>query len=226
MNNKSLKVYQHSGGLIYDQAVVKSDTFNGRRADIHAVLYNYAVNLGVIFHMGKKVIKYGQDTSTTTCRAWVRCEDGEEFSGNVVVAADGVRSTARELVLGVSSTLKSSGYAIYRAWFSAEEADFASDNLTKEFVNGDTHTAWLGEDIHLLVATCKGGREISWVCTHKVSLFVMGCCTIADITQITTDDDNIDGSLSRVVQVDEVLKILEGWDPRCRRIVRDVYLPR
>lgn len=37
--------------------------------------------------------------------------------GDVVLAADGVRSTGRTIVLGYEDKPKSSGYAVYRAWF-------------------------------------------------------------------------------------------------------------
>lgn len=64
---------------------------------------------------------------------------------------------------------KSSGYAIYRAWMTSEE--LAKNPLTAHLVNsGDTHTGWLGPDIHFLAASIKDGKEFSWVCTHKVSL--------------------------------------------------------
>lgn len=35
-----------------------------------------------------------------------------------VIGADGVRSKARELVLGYEDKPKSSGYAIWRAWYA------------------------------------------------------------------------------------------------------------
>jgi 2-polyprenyl-6-methoxyphenol hydroxylase-like FAD-dependent oxidoreductase len=40
-----------------------------------------------------------------------------KVSADVVIGADGVRSKARELVLGYFDKPKSSGYAIYRAWY-------------------------------------------------------------------------------------------------------------
>ncbi|KAG0640235.1 hypothetical protein HOY80DRAFT_1000353 [Tuber brumale] len=99
-------------------------------------------------------------------KAWVECDDGEAFTGDVVVGADGVR---RKLELGLDDRVKSTGYAMCREWFNAEEHGILDDSLTRELTErGDTHTGWLGPDVHLLVATCKGGRELSWVCTHKV----------------------------------------------------------
>lgn len=42
--------------------------------------------------------------------------DSFKITADVVIGADGVRSKARELVLGYFDKPKSSGYAVYRAW--------------------------------------------------------------------------------------------------------------
>jgi 2-polyprenyl-6-methoxyphenol hydroxylase-like FAD-dependent oxidoreductase len=42
--------------------------------------------------------------------------DQSQVTADVVIGADGVRSKARELVLGYFDKPKSSGYAVYRAW--------------------------------------------------------------------------------------------------------------
>jgi 2-polyprenyl-6-methoxyphenol hydroxylase-like FAD-dependent oxidoreductase len=76
----------------------------------------------------------------TEGKAWVVTDEGEVFKGDLV-GADGVRSKARTLVLGYHDKPKSSGYAVYRAWFDAEAAGITTELLTREFVaNGDTHT--------------------------------------------------------------------------------------
>ncbi|CAZ86671.1 unnamed protein product [Tuber melanosporum] len=203
MNHKSFIIHTHKGEFVFEQPIVTPDperpTYNGHRAEIHRVLFDYAEHLGVRFHMGKRVTAYKEDPKLG--KAWVECDDGETFVGDVVVGADGVRSRARKLALGLDDRVKSTGYAVYRAWFNAEEHGILDDSLTREFAErGDTHTGWLGPDVHLLVATCKGGRELSWVCTHK-------------------DGGDIDESWSYPGRVEDVLKLLEGWDPRCRAIV-------
>lgn len=43
----------------------------------------------------------------------------EQIVADIVVGADGVRSIARELVLGYEDMPKSSGYAVLRAWYGA-----------------------------------------------------------------------------------------------------------
>ena len=44
--------------------------------------------------------------------------DELQIVADVVIGADGVRSKARTLVLGYEDNPKSSGYAIWRAWYN------------------------------------------------------------------------------------------------------------
>lgn len=130
------------------------------------IVFDYAKDvLGIPIRTGCKVVEYFEDSKG----AGVVLESGEKVTGDVVIGSDGVRSKARELVLGYVDKPKSSGYAIFRAWFSAEP--LLEDPMTRGFVeNGDTFTGWLGQDVHFLVAVLKGGKDISWVLTHKVNL--------------------------------------------------------
>lgn len=117
----------------------------------------------------------------------------------MVIGADGVRSKARELVLGYVDKPKSSGYAVWRAWFSND--DMIKDPRTKEFCeNGDSFNGWIGQDVHFLFSTIKNGSDCCWVLTHK-------------------DDHNIDESWSFPGKLDEVKDLLREWDPICTAII-------
>jgi len=149
----------------------------------------------VEIRLGQKVTEFFEDGS----RVGV-VSNGERIVGDVVLGADSVRSKARELVLGYDDKPKPSGYAVYRAWMSSDE--LAKNDLTKDLViNGDTHTGWLGPDIHFLAASIKGGKEFSWVCTHK-------------------DDRGVDEGWSEPGDHADAVKILEGWDPAVHAIVQ------
>ncbi len=103
-------------------------------------------------------------------KAGVVCTNGVRLEADIVIGADGVSSKARTIVLGYEDKPKSSGYAVYRAWFSSDE--LAKDPDVKWMVeNGEKHCAWLGPDIHFIAASIKGGKDFSWVCTHKVCYF-------------------------------------------------------
>lgn len=87
--------------------------FNGHRGELHTIVFNYAKDeLGIPIHLGQKVTQYFENES----QAGIILDSGERVTADLVIGADGVRSKARELVLGYDDKPKSSGYAIYRAW--------------------------------------------------------------------------------------------------------------
>ncbi|KAF2139112.1 uncharacterized protein K452DRAFT_233183 [Aplosporella prunicola CBS 121167] len=182
-----------------DAAFAKGDgeKFNGHRAEIHEVLWRHARRVGVDVRLGCRVERYFESADGAGV---VLAGSGEKVTADVVLAADGVRSTARTAVLGYEDRPKSSGYAIWRAWFSAEE--LAKEPLTRHLVvDGDRHEAWIGPDVHFIAASLKGGKDFSWVCTHK-------------------DTTDVKESWSAPGSIDEALAVLANWDPVVRAIVR------
>ncbi|CAJ0543175.1 Ff.00g004470.m01.CDS01 [Fusarium sp. VM40] len=169
---------------------------NGHRGELHEVIFSYARDeLGIPIHLGQRVLEYFENDTG----AGIILKNGEKITGDVVIGADGVRSKARELVLGYVDKPKSSGYAVWRAWFSNK--DMIADPRTKEFCeNGDTFNGWIGQDVHFLFSTLKGGKDCCWVLTHR-------------------DDHDIDESWSFPGKIEEVLDVLKNWDPTCRAIV-------
>jgi 2-polyprenyl-6-methoxyphenol hydroxylase-like FAD-dependent oxidoreductase len=168
INHKSpgLKYKSYLGEDLFTQTWEKEDSygkkFNGNRGQIHEIVFNYAKELGIDIRLGQSISDYFE----TDTEAGV-ISNGERIVGDVVLAADGVRSKGRKIILSYEDKPKSSGYAIYRAWFDSDQ--LAQNPLTADLVNnGDTHNAWLGPDIHFLSAAVKDGKEFSWVCTHKV----------------------------------------------------------
>jgi len=76
-----------------------------------------------------------------------------------------------------------------------------ADPETAHFCNnGDTFNGWIGPDVHFLFSTIKNGSDCCWVLTHRDE---------ADITE----------SWSFPGKLADVYKVLEGWDPMCKRIV-------
>jgi len=79
--------------------------------------------------------------------------------------------------------------------------EMAKDPRTKEFCeHGDTFNGWIGQDVHFLFSTIKGGKNCSWVLTHK-------------------DEHDIDESWSFPGKLEEVKEVLEEWDPLCTAII-------
>ncbi|KAG4420800.1 hypothetical protein IFR04_006080 [Cadophora malorum] len=168
--------------------------YNGHRGEIHEIVYRHALDIGVDIRLGHKVEDYFETDSEAGVIA-----NGEKFVGDVVMAADGVRSKGRTIVLGYEDKPKSSGYAIYRTWF--DSAKLAEDPDTAWLVdNGDKHCAWLGTDIHFIAASVKGGKDFSWVCTHK-------------------DEADVKESWQAHAPLADARKVLEGWDPIVQKIL-------
>ncbi|KAI2625631.1 putative monooxygenase [Hypoxylon sp. NC1633] len=169
--------------------------FDGHRGEFHEILYNHAKEIGVEIRLGARVEDYFEDDE----KAGVVVEGGERITADVVLAAEGVRSKGRKIVLGFEDKPKASGYAVYRSWFSADE--MAKDPDTRFFTEGgDKHVAWLGPDVHFIAACMKKGKDFSWVCTHR-------------------DEADIEESWQLEAPLADARKVLEGWDPVVQKIL-------
>ncbi|KAJ5815202.1 hypothetical protein N7474_006979 [Penicillium riverlandense] len=200
LENHGFKIHKWTGELVYTQPTPKPNpeapAFNGHRGELHTVVFNYAKDeLGIPIHLGQRVTKYFEDEN----QAGIELESGNKVTADLVIGADGVRSQARELVLGYFDQPKSSGYAVFRAWFP--NTDMIKDPRTKHFCeNGDTFNGWIGPDVHFLFSTIKNGQDCCWVLTHK-------------------DEADIKESWSLPGKLEDVYKVIEGWDPLCKAIV-------
>lgn len=169
INHKStgLDFFDWTGNFITRQTWEKEKgfgkKFNGHRGEIHEVVFKHALARGIDIRLGQNVTDYFEENNYAGVVA-----NGERLTADVVFAAEGVRSGGRKIVLGHEDLPKSSGYAVYRSWFSSQ--DLAKNPRTAHLVNnGDTHTGWIGPDVHFLAASIKDGKDFSWVLTHKVS---------------------------------------------------------
>ena len=167
LRKHGFRIHKYTGEHVVTQATPPMDptcpVFNGHRGELHEVVFRHAQSLGIPINLGCRVKEYFENES----EAGIVLQDGTKVSGDVVLGSDGVRSKARELVLGYEDKPKSSGYAIFRAWFPND--DMMADPETRHFCeNGDTFQGWIGPDVHFLFSTIKGGKDCCWVMTHKV----------------------------------------------------------
>ncbi|KAI1443329.1 putative monooxygenase [Annulohypoxylon stygium] len=169
--------------------------FDGHRGEFHKIVYDHAKEIGVKIRLGARVEDYFEDDQ----QAGVVLDNDERITADIVIAAEGVRSKGRKIVLGFEDAPKPSGYAVYRSWFSADE--IAKDPDTKWFTEGgDQHVAWLGPDVHFIAGCLKNGKDFSWVCTHR-------------------DEADIEESWQLEAPLEDARKVLEGWDPIVQKIL-------
>ncbi|KAF2004044.1 putative monooxygenase, partial [Amniculicola lignicola CBS 123094] len=179
----------------WDAEVNYGKRFNGHRGEIHEAVWDHAVSLGVDIRLGCKVTEYFETDSEAGVIV-----NGEKFTADVVLAGDGVRSTARTIVLGFEDKPKSSGYAVYRAWMGTE--GLKANPLTEWLADPsiDHHVGWLGPDVHFLVATLQKGTACSWVLTHK-------------------DDADIEESWSTPGSIPDAIAAVKDWAPIVHAII-------
>lgn len=198
--HKSEKITYHNweGKFVTSQSFeaekVWGRRINGHRGELHKILYQHALDRGIEVRLGQSVEDYFENDDEAGIEV-----DGTKYRADIVLAAEGVKSRGRKIVLGFDDKPQPSGYAVYRAWFSTDK--LKQNDLTKQLVQGDSHNGWIGQDIHFLAAAIKDGEEMSWVCTHK-------------------DEAGIEESWQFPGKVDDVLKVLDGWAPVVQELVK------
>ena len=195
-----LDLYDWKGNFITRQSFAKEKAWgpriNGHRGELHNIIYQHAKDRGIDIRLGQRVTDYFE----TDDHAGVVLNGETRMTADIVIAAEGVRSRGRKIVLGFEDRPKSSGYAVYRAWFPGDV--IAKNDMLKHFVvNGDTHQGFIGPDLHFLASSLKGGKEFNWVFTH-------------------IDDGNIEESWQFPGKVDEALTYLDGWAPIVKEMVK------
>jgi 2-polyprenyl-6-methoxyphenol hydroxylase-like FAD-dependent oxidoreductase len=193
-----LDLYSWKGEFVTRQSFQGENNWgpriNGHRGELYGIMYAHAIARGMDIRLGQRVTDYFENDEKSGVVI-----NGEELTADVVIAAEGVRSRGRKIVLGFDDKPKSSGYAVYRSWFSGDA--IKDKPLLKHLVNGDSHSGFIGPDLHFLVSSLKGGKEFNWVFTHK-------------------DDGNIEESWQFPGRVEDCLKYVEGWAPIVQEIVR------
>ncbi|AEO57156.1 hypothetical protein MYCTH_114691 [Thermothelomyces thermophilus ATCC 42464] len=120
-----LDLYHHQGRFVTRQSFAGERAWgrriNGHRGELHNIIYRHAVARGIDIRLGCRVEDYFEtDDPPQAGVVLAGSGGGERLSADVVVAAEGVRSRGRKIVLGSDENPKSSGYAVYRAWFPAD----------------------------------------------------------------------------------------------------------
>ncbi|PMD43478.1 FAD/NAD(P)-binding domain-containing protein [Hyaloscypha variabilis F] len=183
----------HDGKILAQQPLMDMAGYIGHRGDYHEEFLRRVRELGIPINMGCNVIAYDENEPSLTL------SNGDVHKADVIIAADGIKSLARELVLGFEDKPKSSGYACFRAYFKG--AYLKEDPLCREFVEKECVNIWIGNDVHLVQNTLRDGDEFNWIITHK-------------------DTEDIKESWFQPGDMNEVRKLVSDVDPRIAAAVR------
>ncbi|KAJ2986226.1 hypothetical protein NUW58_g5125 [Xylaria curta] len=148
----------------HDGKILAMAGYIGHRGDYHNAFLDAVRDAGIEIRMGSEVVDYEDEAGSPPA---IQLADGTRVSADIIVGADGIKSRARELVLGFADAPKSSGYSCYRAYFPG--AHLKEDPLCREFADHDCVNIWIGEDTHLVQNTLRNGEEFNWIVTRKLS---------------------------------------------------------
>ncbi|KAL1871567.1 hypothetical protein VTK73DRAFT_2031 [Phialemonium thermophilum] len=149
------------GKILAQQPLMDMAGYIGHRGDYHDALLQAVRDAGIELLTGCEVVAFDEDAPA------VVLADGSRLEADLIIGADGIKSRARELVLGFRDAPKSSGYSCWRAYFPGEH--LKNDPRCREFVDHDCVNIWIGEDTHLVQNTLRGGKEFNWIITRKLS---------------------------------------------------------
>ncbi|KAI0203407.1 salicylate hydroxylase [Astrocystis sublimbata] len=155
------------GKVLAVQPLMDMAGYIGHRGDYHNAFLDAVRDAGIEIRMGCEVVDYADPDPDSHALPAIILADGTRVAADVVIGADGIKSRARELVLGFADAPKSSGYSCYRAYFEGKH--LREDPLCREFVDHDCVNIWIGEDTHLVQNTLRNGDEFNWIVTRKLS---------------------------------------------------------
>lgn len=124
----------HDGKILAQQPLMDMAGYIGHRGDYHEAFIQAVKDAGIEIRMGCEVVAYDESKPS------VIFADGTEETADIVVGADGIKSRARELVLGFEDAPKSSGYSCYRAYFPGKYLQ--DEPLCREFTGHDCVNIW------------------------------------------------------------------------------------
>lgn len=185
------------GAVLAQQPLMDMAGHIGHRGDYHEAFLQGVRDAGVEICMGCEVVAFDESNGGRKKRPRVTLKDGRVLEADVIVGADGIKSRARELVLGFADAPKSSGYSCWRAYFPG--ANLKDEALCRDFVDHDCVNIWIGEDTHLVQNTLRNGDEFNWILTRKLS---------------HEQDMEITESWFQPGDLQDVLEHIHGLDPR------------
>ncbi|KAH3358019.1 hypothetical protein ACP6JD_002735 [Aspergillus fumigatus] len=194
----ALTVHRYTGPILANEPVFHKNIrakygapfIDLHRVDLQQALFTRAKELGVTFHLNERVDSI--DFATTT----VQTLAGNRYTGDLIIAADGLWSRCRECFLGKKDAPLPTGDLAYRIVLTADQI---SDPELRAWVENPECHFWIGPGAHAVAYSLRNGRMFNIV------LLV---------------PDNLPPRVSRQSgSVEEMRKLFEGWDPVLNRFL-------
>ncbi|KAG2418549.1 hypothetical protein HFD88_001650 [Aspergillus terreus] len=166
------------------------------RSKLHNLLSEYAEQLGIPIEFSATASEFFE----TDDHGGVVLSDGRRLTADVVVAADGVGSKSRALVVGSNDPPISSGFVLYRVTFPVAPA--LENPVIAAELGGFNDRTFLHAGPGAHIVTCKTADEICWLLTRKEE----GSVAEEDWVKTTT--------------IDKALQAVESWEPFVTELIK------
>ncbi|KAI1097692.1 salicylate hydroxylase [Jackrogersella minutella] len=120
------------------------------RADLHDALLTATRRAGVEITNLKRVISYDFEAPSATT------QDGETFTADLIIGADGIKSITRPLLTGQPDVPRDTGDVAYRIIIPGEK--LLADPDLAELITDPCTTSWCGPDAHLVGYPIRNGE--------------------------------------------------------------------
>lgn len=170
-----------------------SEYFHIHRNDLHRMLLGRARELGVTVFIGKTVVSY-EYLQSGSKRDQVTLKDGSKHVADLIIAADGIRSTLSSYVVGEPVQSSPTGDSAYRALLTKEQ--MAHPELA-DLELSTYATSWIGPNRHIVGYYVSGGDYYNLV-------------VIVPDEQAGEESWKLRGDMGKLRSQ------FEDWDPRIR----------
>jgi len=175
------------------------------RAELHKVILDACLasdRPGPVVEVltGRKVVALDQSDPR---RPAAVTEQGDRYSSDVLLGADGIRSTVRDL-MGAPDNLCFSGEMAFRTLIPGNL--IAADPATRWLVDRFQSTIWYGPDRHLVHYMIRGGEYLNVVAIVPSTAEAEQMWTVPSTVQEMVDafggwDDRVEAMLSKAKEV-------------------------
>lgn len=166
------------------------------RADFHRLVYDLCTSLPdqITVRLSSRVVAADPFAPSVTLAS------GEVVKCDLVIGADGVKSTLREIVVGAADKPVPTGDAAYRA--TIPTGPILEDPELRELVDTPRMIGWMGPERHIMSYCIRAKKEFNMV------------LLVPDDGSV--DTWSIDGS------GDKMRADFAGWDPKLQKILNMV----
>ena len=161
------------------------------RVDLQEALAARAEELGVSLNFSSRVCEVDFETPRITC------QDGRVERGHLVIAADGLWSPMRSSFLRKPMLPQPTKDIAYRIVLTADEVE--EDKELYDMIRCPGIRIWMGPGAHAIAYSILGGKMVNIV------------LLVPD--DMPSETDRVEGN------VEEMMKLFEGWDRRLNKFL-------